>query len=164
MRFDLPSATRNPISLIGAAIATAAAVVFLALLALELGGQIQNPYLGLLLFIAVTIYAYTMREGWEFWILGFVVALIYGGLQAISRSLYAALIPPGKSAEFFSFYAISGKFASVVGPLLFAVIADLTGSTRLSILALAALFIIGLLLLAGVDVARGKAAALGDPS
>jgi len=119
---------------------------------------------GLLLFIAVTIYAYTMQKGWEFWVLGFVVALIYGGLQAISRSLYAALIPPGKSAEFFSFYAISGKFASVVGPLLFAVIADLTGSTRLSILALAALFIIGLLLLAGVDVARGKAAALGDPS
>lgn len=53
MRFDLPSAARNPISLIGTAIATAAAVVFLALLALELGGQIQNPYLGLLLFIAV---------------------------------------------------------------------------------------------------------------
>ena len=53
MRFDLPSAARNPISLIGAAIATAAAVVFLALLALEMGGQIQNPYLGLLLFIAV---------------------------------------------------------------------------------------------------------------
>jgi hypothetical protein len=53
MRFDLPSAARNPISLIGVAIATAAAVVFLALLALEMGGQIQNPYLGLLLFIAI---------------------------------------------------------------------------------------------------------------
>jgi len=53
MRFDLPSATRNPISLIGVAIATAMAVVFLALLALEIGGQIDNPYLGLLLFIAV---------------------------------------------------------------------------------------------------------------
>jgi UMF1 family MFS transporter len=119
---------------------------------------------GLLLFIAVTIYAYTMQKGWEFWILGFVVALIFGGLQAISRSLYAALIPPGKSAEFFSFYAISGKFASVVGPLLFALIADLTGSTRLSILALATLFILGLVLLARVDVDRGKAAALGDPS
>ncbi len=53
MRFDLPSATRNPISLIGAAITTAMAVVFLVLLALEMGGQLRNPYLGLLLFVAV---------------------------------------------------------------------------------------------------------------
>jgi UMF1 family MFS transporter len=132
--------------------------------AAERWGAKRSILAGLVLFIAVTIYAYTMQKGWEFWILGFVVALIFGGLQAISRSLFAALIPPGKSAEFFAFYAISGKFASVVGPLLFALIADLTGSTRLSILALASLFIIGLLLLSRVDVARGKAAALGDPS
>jgi len=132
--------------------------------AAERWGAKRSILAGLLLFIAVTVYAYTMQKGWEFWILGFVVALIFGGLQAISRSLYAALIPQGKSAEFFAFYAISGKFASVVGPLLFAIIADLTGSTRLSILALASLFIVGLLLLAGVNVARGKAAALGEPS
>jgi hypothetical protein len=53
MQFDLPSATRNPISLTGAAIATAMAIVFLALLALDLGGQVHNPYFGLLLFVAV---------------------------------------------------------------------------------------------------------------
>ena len=58
--------------------------------------------------------------GWQFWLLGFVVALILGGSQAISRSLFAALIPPGKNAEFFGFYAISGKFASILGPLVFA--------------------------------------------
>ena len=59
-----------------------------------------------------------------------VVALILGGSQAISRSLFAAMIPAGKNAEFFSFYAISGKFASVFGPLLFAVVTAWTGSTR----------------------------------
>ncbi len=117
---------------------------------------------GLLLFVAVTVYAYTMRAGWEFWVLGFVVALIFGGCQAISRSLYAALIPPGKTAEFFAFYAISGKFASIFGPLVFALIADLTGSTRLAILALALFFLVGLALLVLVDVERGKAAAQGE--
>lgn len=130
--------------------------------AAERWGAKRSILAGLLLFIVVTIYAYTMHKGWEFWVLGFVVALIFGGLQAISRSLFAALVPPGKSAEFFAFYAISGKFASVAGPLIFALIADLTGSTRLSILALASLFIVGLLLLLGVDVARGKSAAQGE--
>ena len=130
--------------------------------AAERWGAKRSILAGLLLFIAVTVYAYTMHKGWEFWVLGFVVALIFGGLQAISRSLFAALVPPGKSAEFFAFYAISGKFASVAGPLLFALIADLTGSTRLSILALASLFIVGMILLFGVNVARGKAAAQGD--
>ena len=112
--------------------------------------------LSLLLFIGVTIYAFRMQQGWEFWILGLVVALILGGSQAISRSLFAALIPPGKNAEFFGFYAISGKFAAIFGPLVFATIADVTGSTRLAILALCAFFLLGLLLLAGVDVQRGR--------
>jgi MFS transporter, UMF1 family len=132
--------------------------------AAERWGAKRSILCGLVLFVAVTVYAYTMREGWEFWVLGFVVALIFGGLQAISRSLYAALIPPGKSAEFFAFYAISGKFASIFGPLVFAVIASITGSTRLSILALAGFFVIGFVLLAFVDIARGKAAAQGDPT
>ncbi|BCR05355.1 MFS transporter [Desulfuromonas versatilis] len=130
--------------------------------AAERWGAKRAIMVGLVLFVAVTIYAYSMREGWEFWVLGFVVALIFGGCQAISRSLYAALIPPGKTAEFFAFYAISGKFASIFGPLVFALIADLTGSTRLSILALALFFLLGLVLLALVDVARGTAAAQGE--
>lgn len=115
--------------------------------------------LGLILFIAITVYAYTMRQPWQFWLLGGCVALVYGGCQAISRSLYASFIPAGKSAEFFAFFTVSGKFASLFGPLIFALIADLTGSTRLSILALSILFILGLFLLLGVDVQRGQALA-----
>ena len=114
---------------------------------------------GLALFFAVTVYASTMHSAREFWLLGCAVALILGGCQALSRSLYASFIPAGKSAEFFSFFAISGKFASIFGPLLFAATVDLTGSTRLAILAIAALFAAGLLLLLLVDVERGQAQA-----
>lgn len=110
----------------------------------------------LVLFLAVTVYAFRMQQAWEFWVLGLVVALILGGSQAISRSLFATLVPPGKNAEFFGFYAISGKFASIFGPLLFAAIATLTGSTRLAILALSLFFLIGLVLLTVVDMERGK--------
>ncbi len=122
----------------------------------ERWGARNSVLISLLLFSAVTIYAFFMTHGYEFWILGFVVALILGGSQAISRSLFASLIPPGKSAEFFGFYAISGKFASIFGPMLFALISDLTGSTRQAILALIVFFIVGTILLVQVDVARGR--------
>ncbi len=122
-------------------------------------GARQAILLSLLLFLAMTIYAFRMQQAWEFWVLGLVVALILGGSQAVSRSLFASLIPPGKNAEFFGFYAISGKFASILGPLVFAAIADVTGSTRLSILALSAFFLIGLVLLLAVNVERGRSKA-----
>jgi len=128
----------------------------------ETFGAKRSVLLSLILFILVTGFAYVMHYGWQFWTLGLVVALILGGSQAISRSLFAALVPPERSAEFFGFYAISGKFASIFGPLIFALIADLTGSSRLSILALGGFFLIGILLLAGVDVQRGKAAAVSS--
>lgn len=118
----------------------------------------------LLLFIAVTVYAFFMHHGWQFWLLGLVVALILGGSQAISRSLFASMVPPGKNAEFFAFYAISGKFAAILGPLLFAVIDSWTGSTRLSVLTLTAFFVLGILLLLGVNVARGVSLARGEES
>jgi len=108
------------------------------------------------LFVAITVYAATMRTAVEFWALGFAVALVLGGSQALSRSLYASLVPPARSAEFFSFFAISSKFASILGPLLFALLVDLTGSNRLAIFSLTVFFIIGLWLLGGVDMERGR--------
>lgn len=117
----------------------------------------------LVLFTAVTVYAYFIRSEAEFWALAFLVALVLGGSQSISRSLYGLLIPPEKSARFFGFFAVSNKFSSIVGPFVFAVITDLTRSSRLSILALATFFIIGMALLARVDVARGKALARPEP-
>ena len=116
----------------------------------EVSGAKRSLYLALLLFILVTVYAYFMNHAWEFWLLGFVIAIILGGSQAVSRSFFSSLIPEGKHAEFFGFYAISAKFASVFGPLVFAVIVDITGSARLSILALTLFFISGMLLLTQV--------------
>jgi UMF1 family MFS transporter len=110
----------------------------------------------LVVFTLITVYAATMRSAAEFWVLGLLVALVLGGSQALSRSLYTGLVPQPRSAEFFSFFAISSKFASVFGPLLFAVLIDLTGSNRLAILSLAVFFVAGLWLLAGVDIERGQ--------
>lgn len=115
--------------------------------------------LSLLIFTGITVYAYYMREAWEFWVLAILVAVVLGGSQALSRSLFASLVPQGKEAEFFGFYSISYRFASILGPLVFAFITDMTGSARLSILALAGFFIIGMGLLAKVDMARGRAEA-----
>ena len=117
----------------------------------EFYGAKRSLYLALNLFIIVTVFAYFMKTAWEFWLLGFVIALILGGSQAVSRSLFSSLIPEGKHAEFFGFYAISAKFASVFGPLTFALILDMTGSARLSILALTFFFIVGMLLLTRVN-------------
>ena len=117
----------------------------------ETYGAKRSIYLALILFIMVTIYAYFINTAWEFWLLGFVIAIILGGSQAVSRSFFSSLIPKGKHAEFFGFYAISAKFASVFGPLTFAIIIDLTGSARLSILALTFFFIVGILILTRVN-------------
>jgi UMF1 family MFS transporter len=117
----------------------------------ETYGAKRSLYLALILFIVVTLFAFFMNTALEFWLLGFVIAIILGGSQAVSRSLFSSLIPKGKHAEFFGFYAISAKFASVFGPLIFALIIDLTGSARLSILSLTFFFIIGILLLTKVN-------------
>jgi UMF1 family MFS transporter len=112
--------------------------------------------LALILFICVTGYASIIHTSTEFWILGFFVAIILGGSQAASRSIFGSLIPAGRNAEFFGFYALSSKFASIFGPFIFAFIADLTGSHRLSILALNLFFVVGIVCLLFVNVQKGQ--------
>jgi UMF1 family MFS transporter len=124
----------------------------------EVYGAKQSLYLALTLFIVVTLFAFFMTTAWEFWLLGFIIAIILGGSQAVSRSFFSSLIPKGKHAEFFGFYAISAKFASIFGPLMFALIIDLTGSARLSILALTFFFIVGIFLLTRVNTENEVAA------
>ena len=110
----------------------------------------------LALFTLITIYASVMKSAVEFWILGFAVAIVLGGSQALSRSLFSSMVPKQRSAEFFSFYAISSKFASIFGPLVFALLIDLSGSNRIAILALALFFVVGMILLIGVNVEQGR--------
>jgi UMF1 family MFS transporter len=100
----------------------------------------------------------------EFWALGVITAIVMGGSQAASRSLQAMLIPPARSSEFFSFFGISGKFASAIGPLIFGLAVFLTGSLRLGILSLMAFFLIGFVLLWSVDEEEGHRQALAFES
>ena len=86
-----------------------------------------------------------------------LAGLVLGGIQALSRSLYGSMIPEEASAEFFGFYSVFSKFSAIFGPLIFAAVDIVTGSTRLSILFLAAFFIIGGAILARVDVDEARA-------
>jgi UMF1 family MFS transporter len=87
------------------------------------------------------------------------VGMVQGGTQALSRSLFATLIPAHKSGEFFGFYSVFEKFSSIFGPLLFSVTIALTGSSRNAILSVVVFFIVGAAVLAFVDVEKGRKAA-----
>jgi MFS transporter, UMF1 family len=112
----------------------------------------------LILWTGIVAYAYFfIHESWQFWALGVAVALVMGGTQAISRSLFSQLIPADRSAEFFSFYEISDKVSSIIGPLLFAIAFQLTNSVRAGVFALVIFFIIGFFILLRVNVPAGMA-------
>jgi UMF1 family MFS transporter len=110
------------------------------------------------IWAGVTIYAYFGLKGpdrvLEFFILGACIAIVLGGSQAISRSLYAQIIPAGKQAEYYSFYEISDKGTSWFGPLLFGLVNQLTGSLRPAIFSLIFFFIVGLIILPFVNVKK----------
>lgn len=92
-----------------------------------------------------------------------MVATVQGGTQALSRSLFASLVPTHKSGEFFGFYSVFEKFASIFGPLLFWVTIATTGSSRNAILSIILFFVIGALILSRVKVTEGqRAARAGD--
>lgn len=117
----------------------------------------------LVVFTGIGCYAAVLRSATEFWILGFFVALVLGGSQAISRSFFATMTPPGRQAEFFGFYAISSKFASIFGPLIFALIIDLSGSNRWAIFSLIGFFLVGGALLMTVNPQRATRALSDAP-
>lgn len=108
------------------------------------------------IYVTIALGAYWMESGIHFWILAIAVGMVQGGAQAISRSIYASMLPPARSAEFFGFYDISSKFAGIIGPALFGLITQATGSPRLAVVALSSTFIIGLFVLRWVDVERGR--------
>lgn len=114
----------------------------------------------LVLWTAVVIYGYFIQTATEYFILGVVVGIVLGGSQALSRSLYGSMIPEDASAEFYGFYSVFSKFSAIWGPLAFALIRQVTGSARLSIVSLMVFFIAGLILLAFVDETKAREARL----
>lgn len=111
--------------------------------------------IGLCVYVAATLWGYAMERVWEFYALAVVVGLVQGGVQALSRSLFARIMPAARAGEFFGFYNMLGKFAVVLGPLLVGSAALATGSSRAAILVIVALFIAGGILLYFVDEREG---------
>lgn len=114
---------------------------------------------GIAVYVAVTVWSYFMTAPWEFYVLASVVGLVQGGVQALSRSLFAHMVPASKAAEFFGFYNMLGKFAAIMGPLLIGLVALWTGSSRTGLLSIIVMFIAGGLLLRAVDETEGARAA-----
>jgi UMF1 family MFS transporter len=123
-------------------------------LAKKLGTK-RSIMLGLGVYALISLGGYFMQTAVHFYILAFVVGTVQGGSQALSRSLYGAMVPKHKTAEFFGFFSTSSKFAGIVGPLLFGVVSQVAGGSRLSIVAIVIFFIVGGLLLTRVDESEG---------
>ena len=128
------------------------------MLASRIGAK-RSVFLGLLAYTVISIIGYFMTTATHFFILAGLVGVVQGGTQALSRSLFASLIPAHKSGEFFGFYSVFEKFSSIFGPLLFSVTIALTGSSRNAILSVISFFAVGAAVLAFVDVEKGQNAA-----
>ncbi len=118
-------------------------------------GTKRSIYIALAVYTVISILGYFMTEAWHFWVLAAMVGLVQGGSQALSRSLFGVMVPKAKTAEFYGFYDISSKFAGIVGPAVFALVGQITGSSRLSILSLVVFFVVGMLILTRVNEAEG---------
>jgi len=122
-------------------------------------GRKRSIFLALTVYVLVAVFAQFMRTGVHFVLLGFAAATVQGGIQAISRSLYGRLVPKGKSAEYFGFYGVGEKVSGILGPFLFGLVGQMTGSSRYAIVSLVVFFVTGGVLLWRVDETRGALAA-----
>ena len=122
-------------------------------------GNKKTVMISLGIWSFIVLWAFQLGILWdpktEYWILGVLAGLVMGGSQAASRSLQGIFTPDANSAEFFGFYAVSGKFASVFGPLIYGILIALTGSVKSGILSVLLFFIIGMAILWTVDEKKG---------
>jgi UMF1 family MFS transporter len=125
-------------------------------------GAKQGVFIGIAIYVGISLLGYFMTVAWQFFALAFLVGTVQGGTQALSRSLFARMIPKHKSSEYFGFFAVFEKFAGVAGPALFAASVTLFDSSRAAVLSIIVFFILGALVLTRVDVAAGEAQALYD--
>jgi UMF1 family MFS transporter len=122
-------------------------------------GAKRSIFVGLLVYTVISLVGYFMRTATHFLILAVLVGIVQGGTQALSRSLFASMIPRQKAGQFFGFFAVVEKFAGIFGPLVFSATIAATGSSRNAILSVIAFFAVGAALLARVKVDEGQRAA-----
>ncbi len=122
-------------------------------------GAKRSILLALGVYVAITLVGFRMRTARDFFLLAFLVGTVMGGAQALSRSLFASMIPRHKAAEMFGFFGVFDRFGGAIGSSIFGFMVLATGSSRPAILSLIVFFIVGGLLLSRVDVSRGQQAA-----
>ncbi|MBI9045582.1 MAG: MFS transporter [Anaerolineaceae bacterium] len=118
-------------------------------------GTKPSILLSLAVYTCIAIAGYFLKTELHFWLLGFAVATVQGGSQALSRSLCGRMMPKSKSAEFYSFFSVSEKIAGTVGPLVFGVVSRVMGGSRLSIVSLIIFFALGGFMLSKVNEQEG---------
>jgi MFS transporter, UMF1 family len=123
-------------------------------------GAKRALFLGLLAYTAISILGFYMKTATHFYVLAGLVGMVQGGTQALSRSLFASMIPQHKSGEFFGFFSVFEKFAGIFGPLIFAGTIAASGSSRNAILSVIGFFAVGAAILAFVDLDAGRREAL----
>jgi len=113
-------------------------------------------FLGLATYLGISVLGYFMQSDRDFILLAVLVGMVQGGVQALSRSLFASMVPRHLSGEFFGFFAVFEKFAGILGPAMFYVAIALTGSSRAALLSVVVFFLVGGALLAKVNVEQGQ--------
>jgi UMF1 family MFS transporter len=116
-------------------------------------------FIAVAVYTAISVLGYFMTTEWQFFALAFLVGTVQGGSQALSRSLFARMIPKHKSSEYFGFFSVFEKFAGVAGPAVFAASVTLSGNSRAAVLSIILFFILGAIVLTRVNVAEGEAQA-----
>ncbi|HYU80705.1 MAG TPA: MFS transporter [Vicinamibacterales bacterium] len=125
-------------------------------------GTKRALFVALAVYTCISILGYFMTTVAQFFMLAGLVATVQGGSQALSRALFSRMIPANKTSEFFGFYAVAERFATMLGPLVFTLSVALTGSSRTAVLFIITFFAAGALLLGRVDEAEGSRAAAAD--
>lgn len=118
--------------------------------------------LGLFIYILIPVWGYFLKTQAEFFMIGWLVGTVQGGTQALSRAIFASLVPRAKSGEFFGLYGLSEKFAGILGPLLYGLVGTLTHNPRDSIFSISVFFVIGIYLLWRVDEKKGAEIATAE--
>lgn len=114
-------------------------------------GSKRAVFLGLAVYVGICIFGYFMRTATHFYMLAITVGFVQGGTQALSRSLFASMVPKAKATEFFGFFSTGSKVAGLIGPAIFGIIAQVANDSRPAIVSIAAFFVIGAILLSRVD-------------
>ncbi len=122
-------------------------------------GQKRTILISLAIWIVAVTLAYLAHSRTTFWIGAALVGIGMGSTQSVTRSLLALFTPQKNASEFFGFLGVAGKALAFLGPLVFGIITQATGSQRPAIFAIAAFFVVGMILVSFVDEAKGKAAA-----